>query len=129
MTKLIYSELSYRLTGLFFKVHNDLGRFCTEKQYADVLESLLKEAGIFYQREHNFSKKIEGVKDTVIKGIIPDFIIDNIMVVDLKAKKFITKEDYNQMQKYLQLLNLKLGLIVNFRNTYLKAKRVINYKL
>ncbi len=41
MAKLIYPRLSYRLTGLFYKVHNELGRFRTEKQYCDAFENLL----------------------------------------------------------------------------------------
>jgi GxxExxY protein len=60
---------------------------------------------------------------------IPDFIVNQLVIIDVKAKKFIIKEDYNQMQRYLNSINLKLGLIVNFRSTYLKSKRVINYKI
>ena len=57
-----------------------------------------------------------------------DFIIEGKIIVDIKAKKFITKEDYNQMQRYLNVSGLILGMIVNFRNTHLKPKRIINYK-
>jgi len=40
--KVIHPQLSYRLNGIFFSVHNDLGRFRNEKQYADAVENLLK---------------------------------------------------------------------------------------
>lgn len=40
--KVIHPDLSYLLYGLCFKVHNQLGRFCNEKQYGDALEKLLK---------------------------------------------------------------------------------------
>jgi len=56
----------------------------------------------------------------------PDFIIEKAVVLDVKAKKFITKEDYNQMMKYLTLLKKELGLIVNFRASFLKPKRILN---
>jgi len=55
-----------------------------------------------------------------------DFIIENKIIIDIKAKKFITKEDYYQMLRYLKGANLELGIIYNFRNTYLKPKRVLN---
>lgn len=55
-----------------------------------------------------------------------DFLIASKIVIDFKAKKFVTKEDYMQMQRYLHGANLELGLIVNFRGTYLKPKRVLN---
>jgi len=57
---------------------------------------------------------------------IPDFIIDNKIVVDLKNKDFITKEDYFQIQRYLQSCGKKLGLIVNFRQKRLYPKRILN---
>lgn len=124
MAKLIYPELSYKLTGLFYKIHNNLGRFCTEKQYTDAIDKLLEENKIKYQRENYIRLRFN---NNDIMGIFPDFVIEDTIIVDIKAKKFITKEDYNQMQRYLQLLNFKLGLIVNFRNVYLKPKRIINY--
>jgi len=48
------------------------------------------------------------------------------MIVDFKAKRLITKDDYYQMQRYLKSANIKLGLIVNFRQKYLKPKRILN---
>jgi len=42
------------------------------------------------------------------------------------AKRIITKEDYQQMQRYLKGAQLELGLIINFRDMYLKPKRVLN---
>ena len=57
-----------------------------------------------------------------------DFLVDGKVLLDIKAKKFITKEDYFQMQRYLKCSKLDLGLIVNFRNVYVKAQRVINVR-
>ena len=41
--KIIYPELSYKLSGIIYSVQNNLGRFCNEKQYGDALEYRLKE--------------------------------------------------------------------------------------
>jgi len=113
--KIIYPELSYAITGICFNVHNKLGRYAREKQYADFLEKKLNETKISFEREYN-------IKNT---GNIVDFLIDNKIILELKAKKFIIKEDYYQLQRYLQILNFKLGMIVNFRNRYLKPIRII----
>jgi GxxExxY protein len=118
MPEIIEAELSYKITGIGFKVQKELGRFCREKQYADKFEALLKEQGLLYNREYS-------IKGT---GNIVDFIIDNKVIVDLKAKPFITKDDYFQMQRYIQASNVQLGLIMNFRSFYLHPKRVINLK-
>lgn len=121
--KVIYPELSYKLTGLMFGAHNELGRFCKEKQYADLLESKFKEENIRYEREKPIPFNSE--RET-IKGNKVDFCIDDKILIDLKAKKFILKEDYFQMKRYLKATGFKLGLIVNFRDTYLKPKRILN---
>ncbi len=122
MIRILFPQLSYELTGLCFKIQNKMGRFCREKQYADALEVLLKEKKIPFEREISLN-------DGEIQGNIADFLINDKVILDLKAKKFITKEDYNQMQRYLQGKNLELGLIVNFRSTYLKPKRILNTKI
>lgn len=122
ITEIIYKDLSYKIVGICFKVHRDLGRFCRENQYLDRLELLLKESGVNYKREY----EIINLNSNSPKGNRVDLLIEKKVILEAKAKKFITKEDYYQVQRYLQGANLKLGLIVNFRQIYLKPKRVIN---
>jgi GxxExxY protein len=114
--KLIYPELSYKISGICFAVHNELGRFSREKQYGDLLENSFREGKIKYQREFRVGES----------GNITDFIIDDKIVLEIKAQKFVFKEDHYQVQRYLKSLGLKLGLIVNFRQSYLKPQRIIN---
>ena len=121
--ELLYPEISYEITGILFKVHNKLGRFCREIQYGDLLEIELKNSNLIFEREKIIPIKIinnENISNKV------DFYIENKILLDIKAKKFIDKDDYFQMMRYLKFSELKLGLIVNFRSTYLKPKRVIN---
>lgn len=121
--QILYPELSYKICGLCFKIHNELGRFCNERQYADALDNLLKLEKINYQRETPLPQSFEGESE---RRNIPDFIIENIIIVDLRAKRVITKDDYYQMRRYLSAFKKDLGLIVNFREYYLKPKRVLN---
>ncbi len=112
---LIFPELSYVLTGICFQVQNELGRFCREKQYGDSIEKRLKELKIPYKRELIIADS----------GNTVDFLIDNKVILELKTKRVLTKEDYVQVQRYLQTTGIKLGLLVNFRQIYLKPVRVI----
>ncbi|MBI4034059.1 MAG: GxxExxY protein [Candidatus Brennerbacteria bacterium] len=124
--KVVYPRISYELTGISFKVQNGLGRFCTEKQYASAFEKELKRKGIKYEREHYVTTNFEG--EAVGKNWI-DFLVnceEGWIIVDLKAKPFIERKDYYQTQRYLELKNIKLGLIINFQNKYLRPKRVLN---
>ncbi|KKS76566.1 MAG: hypothetical protein UV64_C0017G0010 [Parcubacteria group bacterium GW2011_GWC1_43_11b] len=119
--KIIHKELSFLVNGLLFKVHNELGRFCREKQYGDAFEKLLKNERVRYVREKELS--VETIDNS--RSNIVDFEIEGKILVDLKAKPVIRKDDYYQMQRYLQAGNYKLGLVINFRNQYLKPIRVI----
>lgn len=124
LDKVLYPELSYALTGLCFQTHNELGRFAKEKQYADYLEQLLIVNKIEYKREIWSPFKLEQGE---VRGNIPDFIIEGKIVIECKAKAFITKQDYYQIQRYLKSSNLRLGLLVNFHEKYLKPRRILNY--
>ncbi len=121
--KVLHPKLSYLITGICYKVHNELGRYLNEKQYADALEYFLKERNIDYSREMPLPPSFSGEKP---KRNIPDFIIENRIIVDLKAKRFISKDDYYQMKRYLSSYNKELGIIVNFRECRLKPKRILN---
>lgn len=121
-SKVLYPKLSYRICGLGFTVQNTLGRFRSEKSYADAFEKLLLENNIPFQREKALNVTFIGERD---RRNIPDFIVNNEIVVDFKAKLMITKEDYYQMLRYLDASNLELGIIMNFRQKYLRPKRII----
>lgn len=112
---LIFPKLSYGITGVLFEIHDELGRYCREKQYADLFEKILKDKNKNYKREYIVGKT----------GNRLDFIIENRVVVEFKAKPNITKDDYYQLQRYLQITGYRLGLLVNFRSKYLKPIRVI----
>jgi len=119
--KIVYKDLSYRINGLLFKIHNELGKFCREKQYGDALEKLLGIEKLKFEREKELP--ISLIDNQYTNKV--DFIIDDKILLDLKAKPVVLKEDYFQMKRYLDSADYKLGLIVNFRNTYLKPIRVL----
>ena len=113
--KVIYPELSYLINGILFDVKKELGQYAREKQYGDLLEKKLKEKGILYKREVSVGNT----------GNIIDFLIDDKIVVELKAVRFVTKDNFRQIQNYLQQTQIKLGLLVNFRDKFLKPARII----
>ena len=106
-----------------FEAHDILGRFCKEKQYCDALEELFIREGIDFEREKDLSLLLGERK---IKGCRVDFIINEKILLDAKAKNYITKEDYRQMKRYLSITGLKLCIVVNFREISLRPKRILN---
>ena len=123
ISPIIHKELCYQIYGLCFKTHNALGRYRNEQAYADYLDSLLKSSLLKYVREWPLPPSFTA---EMSHRNIPDFVIENAVVVDLKAKRMITKGDYFQMKRYLSASGLKLGLIINFRQEYVSPKRILN---
>ncbi|MBP9686504.1 MAG: GxxExxY protein [Candidatus Doudnabacteria bacterium] len=53
------------------------------------------------------------------------FLVEDVIVLELKAKPFLLREDYVQVQRYLHIANVRLGILVNFRPRYLQPKRIL----
>lgn len=123
MGKIIYPELSFKINRILFKAHNTLGRYCSESEYSDFVEKCLKESQLLFEREKILPPIFEGEKNGRNKV---DFLIENKIILELKSKKIITKDDYYQVKRYLTALNKKLGILVNFRSTYIYPKRILN---
>lgn len=113
--KILYPELSYTIVGICFDVHNELGRFAREKQYADLLEEKLAELGLKYDREFPLGDS----------GNIVDFAVAERVLVELKTVRFLTRAHFRQIQNYLQRAQMNLGLLVNFSEETLRPRRVV----
>jgi len=113
--KVLYPEMSYIINGILFSVHNELGFYAKEKQYGDLIEKKFKEVHLPFKREQRIS-------DT---GNILDFIIDDCIVLEKKTVRFITNENFRQIQNYLQQTGINLGILVNLKSKFIKPLRVI----
>jgi len=122
-SNIIYSDLSYKINGILFQIHNKLGKYYNEKQYCDLLEEYLKESKLIYEREKILPVSFEG--ETKGRNKV-DFLVENKIVLEIKAKRIITREDYYQARRYLSALNKKICFIVNFHSEYIKPKRILN---
>lgn len=126
MVEIIYKKLSYKVNGAAFETQNELGRYRGHGQYVDKLEAKLLEKGLKCSREvplapsFRSEKKNRNIPDMVVEGE------EGCLVIEVKAKRMLTKKDYFQLQRYLVSGNFRLGLLINFRQYCLKPKRIIN---
>ncbi len=119
----VYPELSFKISGILFGVRKNLGRYKNEKQYCDAIEEELKKNNIIYEREKILPESFGGEQKNRNKV---DFLVENKIILEVKAKQFITKEDYYQTRRYLDCLSRKLGILVNMRRYYVSPKRILN---
>lgn len=117
--KVMHPELSYKIVGILFEAHKELGSYAKEKQYGDFIEKRFKANNITCKRELAISNS----------GNIVDFLVEEKIVLELKSVRKIAKESYRQLQNYLQQTNMKLGILVNFRVPHLKPERVLKIDL
>lgn len=120
---LIYKNEAYDIIGACMEVHRELGKGFTEIVYGDALEIEFKRIDLNYQKEVRFNIFYKGV-------IIPhqykaDFVIDNKIILEIKAVDTLTSSHIKQTLNYLAASKLKLGLLVNFGKDSLQYKRVI----
>jgi len=123
MTNLIYPKLSYQIVGILFSVHNELGYGLREETYQKAIASALKNKGIPF-KEKLKSKLLIG--DRVIKNYFIDFLIDDKIVLEIKAQERFYKDNIAQVYDYLKSKNLKLGIIANFTKQGVKFKRIVH---
>jgi len=99
MTDLIFKDLSYKLTGIAYKINDLIGNGQSEKVYSDAFALLLEKSGVKFQREVYFPIKIE---DKVIKKYYFDFLIEDSIIVELKATDSNYKQVCSQLFRYLK---------------------------
>ena len=122
LLKLDNQDLTYRIIGILIKIHNQLGPSLQEKHYQRAVELELNNQNISYEKE----KEVKIMYNNKIIGkYYLDFVIDNKVVLELKAIYFLNKNSYNQVLGYLNSMKLKIALLVNFRKTKLEFKRII----
>jgi len=122
MSELLYKDLSYGLVGCCPKVQNTLGSGHKESVYQKSLAIELTKANIKFEEQKTLNILYDKKKVGVYR---PDFIIENKIVVELKAVEFIPKDYERQLIYYLKGTDYKLGYLINFGAPSLYAKRII----
>lgn len=117
-----HSDLTYKIIGICYKVHNHLGSDYLEKHYQRAIEREAKLQKIPVKRE--FKVDIYYENQSVGRYSL-DFVFDENVALETKKKSFIHRRDTEQMLRYLNALKLKVGLIINFGSDRIQVKRIV----
>lgn len=123
--RLIYPDLSYKIVGVLFKVHSELGLGYQEKYYARAIEQDFVKIGLKFQKEISVDLKYNGNK---IGKYFFDFVIEDKIVLEIKALPSVSRRDFRQISAYLKSSGLKLGILANFGEESLRFFRILNSK-
>lgn len=131
--KLLYERESYLIRGACFDLYKKLGNGHKESVYQKGLLILLKEKGLDVEREKRITVKIGNQS---LGSYVPDFVINESILMETKAKSYLTIQDKKQFWHYLKITDYKLGFLVNFgkaggvqiiRRIYDEARRSIQH--
>ncbi len=123
MNQLLYNENTYKVIGICMEVHRELGKGFNEVVYGDALEIEFIDGNINYSRETKYAISYKG--NILRHQYKADFIIDDKIVLEIKAISCLTNSHIKQTLNYLAVSKLKVGLLINFGEDSLKYKRVI----
>ncbi len=117
----LHWELSESIIGAAMTVLNKLKPGLNEKAYENSLVIELRKRGHRVEQQKRFDVLYDGI---VVDTLIPDFIVDEKVVVDPKVAEDFTPTHVSQMIRYLTITGLDLALLLNFKHMRLTWKRV-----
>jgi len=120
------NELSKIVVDCIFKVHKNIGPGLLESAYEECLFYELSKTGLHIERQKPLPLFYETIKMEI--GYRLDFLVDNQLVIEVKAVEALNDVHKAQVITYLKLSGCKLGLLVNFNVVLIKdgIKRIVN---
>ena len=116
-------ELTYKVIGCAMKVHNELGTGFQERIYQRSLQIELENAGLSFRREVEQPIYYHNINVGKRKA---DFVVEEQIIVELKALANIEDIHIIQARNYLVAFNFPIGLLINFGAGSLQYKRIFN---
>ena len=120
-----HSELTGKIIGCAMQVHRILGSGFQEIIYQRALAIELDENEIPFEREKDMPVYYKG---EIVGSRRADFLVDNVVSVELKALSLMERSHILQAKGYLEAYNVETGLLINFGLPSLEVKRLINGK-
>ena len=117
-------KLSYCIYGIFLKVGKELGIDFKEHVYQRTCEEELKFSRINYiaKPEIDLYSKTTNQK---IGIFIPDLVIDDKIIIEIKVQKEVNNDSIRQLMKYLEYSKYEIGYLVNFGSRHIQIIRRI----
>ena len=117
------NALTGRVIGCAIEVHRILGPGFLESLYAEALASNLAASGLPHSREVRVAVAFKG---RPIGEHRLDLLVDDRVVVELKAVEALARVHYAQVRSYLRATGLRVGLLLNFDAATLEIRRILN---
>lgn len=120
------NEIAKEIVDASFEIHTKLGPGLFESVYEEVLFDELDNRGFFLERQ--VEVPIFWNQKKMRKGFVADLIIEESVIIEIKSVEKLANVHYKQLLTYLKLTHIKLGLLINFNEAFIKngIKRIVN---
>jgi GxxExxY protein len=109
--ELLHEELTKTIIKTFYEVYNELGYGFLEKVYQNSLYLELKNKGLKVEAQKRIAVFYKG---TEVGEYYADLMVEDTIILELKAADYIVKDFENQILNYLRATDCEVGLLLNF---------------
>jgi len=109
--ELLHKELTEEILNAFYAVYNELGYGFLEKVYQNSLFIELKSRGFKVEAQKQIRVNYKGFE---VGEYYADIVVDDLVILELKAAECLVKEFEAQLINYLRGTNIEVGLLLNF---------------
>ena len=116
------NDITYKINGAIFEVNKILGPGFLEKVYENALLLELENRGL--EADKQVPIKVT-YKDNLVGEYFADILVENQVIIELKTVERLDKQHEAQLLNYLKATGIKVGILVNFKQTRAEIKRMV----
>ncbi|MCK4929383.1 MAG: GxxExxY protein [Methanosarcinales archaeon] len=120
-----HKDITEKIIGAAYKVHNTLGSGFLEKVYQNSLAIELQSFDFLFDIEKPIKVHYKG---EVVGNYIADIIVDDKVIIEIKAVKDLSHIHEVQLVNYLKATGIEVGLLINFGKSVQIKRRVMDVK-
>ncbi len=118
----LYSDISTVILKAYYNVYNTLGFGFLEKVYENAMMIELKKLGLSCRQQQHIDVFYD---DKLVGNYYADIIVEDKIIIELKAAKSLVDEHEAQLVNYLRATNIEVGLLLNFGKVPQHKRRVL----
>ena len=120
---LLEENLTNRIRGAVYEVYEQLGHGYLEKVYERALIAELRQRGLRARPQVPF---VVCYKETAVGEFYVDVLVEDRIIVELKAQSRLGNADQAQLLNYLKASGLRVGMLVNFSHPKAQIRRLVS---
>jgi GxxExxY protein len=124
MEEFLHKDITAKIIQAFYKVYNTLGYGFLEKVYENAIRIEISKSGLNVEQQKNIKVYYDSEQ---VGDYYADLLVENLVIVELKAAETICDEHETQLSNYLKATDIEVGLLINFgKKAEIKRKIFLN---